>query len=72
MWRIMPRPVPDRAAPVRPAAHPRGAPSDWRACIERVEAFAAAQATVLVVRILQALAGVGAPPNPIRVVTRPR
>lgn len=30
--------------------------------IERVEAFAAAQATVLVVRTLQALAGVGAPP----------
>ena len=32
--------------------------------IERVEAFAAAQATVLVVRSLQALAGLGAPPPP--------
>ncbi|MGH3304987.1 MAG: hypothetical protein ACRDOK_25625 [Streptosporangiaceae bacterium] len=32
--------------------------------IERLEAFAAAQATVLVVRTLQALVGVGAPPAP--------
>lgn len=32
--------------------------------VERVDAFAAAQATVLVVRTLQALAGAGAPPAP--------